>query len=68
MAKKKTGKKGMSTASETTLKSVRLDLTPEVHRLLRRVAAGADMSMASYARDTLERVLREEAKRMGIKD
>lgn len=66
MAKKKADEK-MGAAADTSLRSVRLDLTPEVHRLLRLVAADEEMSMASYARDTLERVLKEEAVRRGIK-
>lgn len=46
---------------------VRLDLSPETHRLLRRVAADEDKSMAAYARDLLESHLKDEAKRRGIK-
>lgn len=67
MAKKRADKKDMATTAETGLKSVRLDLPPDVHRLLRLAAADRDTSMASYARETLERVLREEAKRKGGK-
>jgi hypothetical protein len=67
MARKQAGKKDMNAAPEAALKSVRLDLTPEVHRLLRLVAADEDTSMASYARDSLEKLLRAEAKARGIK-
>jgi hypothetical protein len=65
---KKAGRKAMAaTAQQTEHKAVRLDLTPEAHRLLRMVAAHAGLSMAAYARDSLERLVREEAKRRGIK-
>ena len=67
MARKKTVKKHMSTATETATKPVRLDLPPESHKLLRQVAAHSELSMASYAREFLERHLREEAKRLGLK-
>jgi predicted HicB family RNase H-like nuclease len=53
--------------AEPKLKPVRLDLSDEVHRLLRRVAADEGVSMAAYARDALERDVRDEAKRRGIK-
>lgn len=46
---------------------VRLDLEPEVHRLLRLVAADSEQSMASYAREVLHRHLRGEAERRGIR-
>lgn len=45
---------------------VRLDLSPSEYRLLRLVAAYNDMSMAAYARQTLGRLLEEEAQRRGI--
>jgi predicted HicB family RNase H-like nuclease len=67
MARKKAGKKPMPATAEVETKPVRLDLSPEVHRLLRIVAADEDMSMASYARRYLEVHLREEAKRRGLK-
>lgn len=54
-------------ASEPKLKPVRLDLPEDIHRLLRKVAAEYDVSMASYARDSLAKHLREEAERLGIK-
>jgi hypothetical protein len=46
---------------------VRLDLMPDDHRLLRQLAAKRDMSMAAFARDSLVKVVREEAKKEGIK-
>jgi hypothetical protein len=67
MARKKTEAKPMQTVAEPVTKPVRLDLPADVHRLLRLVAAHADQSMASYARDTLAHALRDEAKRKGIK-
>jgi plasmid stability protein len=57
----------MQTATEPATKPVRLDLPADVHRLLRLVAAHADQSMASYAREVLGNALRDEAKRKGIK-
>ena len=67
MARKRTEKRAMETTAEPKVKPVRLDLTPEVHRLLRLVAADAEVSMASYARDVVERHVRETAKRKGIR-
>lgn len=68
MARKRTENAAMPAAPvEIKTKPVRLDLEPEVHRLLRLVAADEEVSMAAYARDVLERVLRDEAKKRGIK-
>jgi hypothetical protein len=69
MAKKKTKKdeEMPTTQAEPKLKPVRLDLSAEVHRLLRLVAADEGVSMAAYARDAFEQHLRAEAKRRGIK-
>lgn len=53
--------------SESGLKPVRLDLTEEVHRMLRKLAADDGVSMAAFTRDTLERVIREDFKRRGLK-
>ena len=55
MAKKKRPEKPQMSATaepraELKTKPVRLDLPPNVHRLLRLVAADDEMSMASYAR------------------
>jgi hypothetical protein len=67
MARKTTGKKAMSATAEVETKPVRLDLSPDVHRLLRIVSADQDVSMAAYARKFLEAHLREEVKRRGLK-
>jgi hypothetical protein len=66
MARPKAEKPEMTT-TEITTRPVRLDLPADVHRLLRLVAADEEVSMASFARDALARLLREEAKRRGIK-
>jgi plasmid stability protein len=44
-----------------------VELTDDVHRMLRKLAADDGVSMASFARETLERVVREEFKRRGLK-
>ena len=51
---------------EAPMKPVRLDLTSDVHRMLRLVAAHEGASMASYARDALAAHLVEEIKRRGL--
>lgn len=56
-----------SESEEPKLRPVRLDLTPEIHRLLRLVSADKEVSMASYAREALGQHLRDEAKKLGIK-
>lgn len=66
MARKKSEEPEVPASAEPTTKPVRLDLDPETHRLLRRVAAHHDKSMASYARDVLEKLVREEAARLNI--
>lgn len=66
MARKAKGK-AVPPATTPRAKPVRLDLEPEIHRLLRLVAADANMSMAAYAREMLERHLREVATQKGIK-
>jgi plasmid stability protein len=66
MARKQTEEK-MPASAEPKIKPVRLDLDPELHRLLRLVAAHHDASMAAYAREALERNVRAEATRLGIK-
>ena len=53
MARTKAKKDEMTTETEAKLKPVRLDLPPEIHRLLRLAAADSEISMASYARDVL---------------
>lgn len=67
MAKKKSEQTEMPATAEPKTRPVRLDLPPDVHRLLRLVAADEEVSMASYARELLARVLREEAKKRGLK-
>jgi hypothetical protein len=67
MAKKKSEVEPVVASTETDLKPVRVELTPELHRLLRKVAADEGVSMAAFARLTMERVIREEAKKRGVK-
>lgn len=67
MAKKKKAESEPVPATALETKPVRLDLPEDVHRLLRKVAAEHNRSMASHARDIVARVLREEAKELGIK-
>ena len=68
MARKKIeGDKEMATTTEATLKPVRVEFAEDVHRMLRKLAADEDTSMASFARETLERVIREEFKKRGLK-
>lgn len=50
MAKKKPEEKPVETAIKPQVKPVRLDLSPEVHKALRRAAADAEMAMAPFAR------------------
>lgn len=47
--------------SEPKTKPVRLDLTPEVHRLLRVAAALEGKPMALFARELVEREVRRRA-------
>jgi hypothetical protein len=67
MAKKKRAEVQTESVAEPTSRPVRLELPVRGHRLLRLIAADADMSMATYARDTVMRHLEEEAKKRGIK-
>lgn len=67
MARKRAEEPKVPEIAEPQTKPVRLDLDPETHRLLRRVAADEDKSMAAYAREAISAHLREEAKRRGIK-
>jgi hypothetical protein len=66
MARKKVDTMAQTEVIETT-HAVRLDLPTRAHKLLRRVAADEDTSMATYARDLLSQHLEGEAKRRGIK-
>lgn len=66
MGRKKT-EKPMITPTEIDTKPVRLDLPPDVHRMLRLIAADDNQSMATCARNCVERYLREEMKKRGFK-
>ncbi len=59
MARKKTGPPKMPATAEPKAKPVRLDLDPEVHRMLRVVAAEDGKPMSIFARDVVERTVRE---------
>jgi hypothetical protein len=60
MARKKTEKKDMpAIAAEPQTKPVRLDLPLDVHQMLRVVAAEDGLPMAVFAREVVERVVRE---------
>jgi|GEM_PF-3774492 len=67
MATKKPGRPKVERTEDEILRPVRVDLTPEVHKLLRKVAADADVSMAALARTAVEEYAREEFKRRGLK-
>jgi plasmid stability protein len=68
MARKKTeGKPMPTTATEPGTKPVRVELTDDLHRMLRKLAADDGVSMAAFTRDHLERFVREEFKRRGLK-
>jgi hypothetical protein len=59
MARKKTGPPKMPATVEPKTKPVRLDLDPEVHHMLRVVAAEDGKPMSIFARDVVERTVRE---------
>lgn len=67
MARNKTGAKNMTTASEAVIKPVRVELADDVHRMLRMLAADEGVSMARLTRDIVEKVVRDEFKRRGLK-
>jgi predicted HicB family RNase H-like nuclease len=67
MARKTTKDPETTTEAGPKLKPVRLDLSQDVHRLLRLVAADEGVSMAAYARDAFEQHVRAEAKKRRIK-
>jgi plasmid stability protein len=67
MARKKHELNEMTTAAETTLKPVRVELTDEIHRMLRKLAADDGVSMAAFARETVETIVKQEFKRRGLK-
>jgi hypothetical protein len=56
-----------ATVTEAEVKPVRLALAPEYHRLLRKVAADDNMSMAEFAKTALMKVIDQEVKARGIK-
>lgn len=61
MAKKKIEPNPMPAVAEpeTKTKPVRLDLPPDLHQMLRVVAAEQSKPMAVFARDVVEKVVRE---------
>ena len=63
MAKKKSEAKDVPTVAST--KPVRLELPPDMHRLLRLAAANAEVSMASYVRDIVEAHLKAKKPKGG---
>ena len=58
MARKKTEKPEMPATAEPKVKPVRVDLTPEEHKLLRLEAAEAETSMSALAHELLVASLR----------
>lgn len=58
MARKKSEQPKVPAAAETKTKPVRLDLEPELHRMLRVVAAEAGKPMAVFARELVEETVR----------
>jgi hypothetical protein len=62
MARKKPEPKDVPAVAEPSVKPVRLDLAPDLHQMLRVVAAEEGMPMSVYARDVLERTVRERYK------
>lgn len=57
MARKKAEKPEMPTTAEPKVKPVRLDLTPEEHKMLRLEAAEEETSMNMLARQILVQAL-----------
>jgi hypothetical protein len=58
MGRKKTEPTKMPAAAESKIKPVRLDLDPEVHRMLRVVAAEQGKPMSIFARELVEKTVR----------
>lgn len=58
MARTKKGHQKMPAATEAKTKPVRLDLDPDVHQMLRVVAAEAGKPMAVFAREVVETTVR----------
>jgi hypothetical protein len=66
MARKKSEQPKMpAVADEIKTKPVRLDLSPEIHQMLRVVAAEEGKPMAVFAREVVENVVRERYKDRG---
>ncbi len=59
MARKKTEQPKMPATAEPKTKPVRLDLDLELHQMLRVVAAEQGKPMAVFAREVVERTVRE---------
>jgi hypothetical protein len=59
MAKKRAEKPAMPVATEAKTKAVRLDLDPDVHQMLRVVSAEKAKPMAIFAREIVEKTVRE---------
>lgn len=59
MARVKKAQVKMPAATEVKTKPVRLDLDPELHQMLRVVAAKAGKPMAVFAREIVEQTVRE---------
>jgi hypothetical protein len=66
MARKKPEQPTMPAVAEKT-KPVRLDLSPEVHQMLRVVAAEEGKPMAVFAREVVEDLVRDRYERRGAK-
>jgi predicted HicB family RNase H-like nuclease len=60
MARKQTGGKTVMNATEEKLRAVRLELTEDVHKLLRLEAAKQDTSLAALARTAVEEYLKRK--------
>lgn len=65
MARKATNEPAPAQVAST--KPVRVDLTDELHHMLRKVAADENVSMAAFAREIIERTVRDEFKKRGLK-
>jgi hypothetical protein len=61
MAQKRSGGKAVMIATEEKLRAVRLELSEDVHKLLRLEAAKQDTSLAALARTAVEEYLKRKA-------
>jgi predicted DNA-binding protein len=61
MARKKTEARPMTVTAEPEVKTkpVRLDLSPDLHQMLRVVAAEQGKPMAVFAREIVEKTIKE---------